>query len=124
VQIVDYCFSAAFLLALLWWGRYQRRVLVSELDEEAQAGLISGDESRLMSTYGMRLRLYWTLLRSGRLAELRILRHVHRQLAELAFVKWRLRRVGGDGSVVTRLRREIGVLRDAQRHLVGGYTHQ
>lgn len=119
-DVFDYGVAAAFVLALLLWSLYQRRVLNYELAEEANQGLIHADEYRALARLGGRLTWYARLLGSGRLAEARTVRRSHERLAELAFLKWRARRTGSDSAPVDRLRREIRLSREADARLAAG----
>ena len=108
--VLDYVYLGAFLTAIAFWLRYQRRVIRSELVEETQSGLVSPEDSALVVRYWPRSRRYWQLLRNSRFEQWRSLRRLHRALAELALLKWRLRRYGGDWSLVNRARRAIVTL--------------
>jgi len=118
VEVVNYALIPVFLAAILLFARYQQRVLRFELAEEANAGLISRAEWEIVPSYTRRLRWYTQLLahgaRTGDLEPWRTVRRTHHDLAELAFLKWRLRRVGGPATEVERQRRRIAALRQEQ----------
>ena len=107
VPFFDYTFLAVILVAIGLWLYYQRRVIRSELAEEVRTGLISQQEWEVMPRYWLRSRWYWGLLWSGKVETWRVLRRVHNELVDLAFLKWRIRRMGGDWGRVERLRRRI-----------------
>ena len=115
VQMVDYAIVPVFLGAILLFARYQQRVLRFELAEEANAGVITREEWEVVTGYGRRLKLYWQLLtqtvRERDLEPLRVVRRMHHDLGELALLKWRLRRTGGETTEVERCRHKIAVLR-------------
>jgi predicted ATPase/RsiW-degrading membrane proteinase PrsW (M82 family) len=108
--VIDYLYIAAFVLAMALWLRYQRRVIESELAEEVETGLISAEERAVVSHNLSRLRKYWALLRAGQFEQLRHLRRLHDRIVDLALLKWRLQRWGGDRERARRLRREIATL--------------
>lgn len=107
VEILDYAFAAAFFLAIGLWLLYQRRVIRFELAEEVDAGLLSREEWEIMPHFWRRSIWYWRVLWSGKVEQWRVLRRVHNELVDLAFLKWRLRRMGGDWGSVERLRKRI-----------------
>ncbi len=109
-EVLDYAFVAAFFIAILLWLRHQQRVIHGEL-EEAARGLISREEREAMPLYWRRSVWYWRLLWEGKLERWRLLRRVHSELVDLAFLKWRLRKVGGDWAQVERRRRRIANLK-------------
>ena len=84
-----------------------------ELAGEVETGLLSREELELMPRYWRRSKEYLRLLREGKLEQYRHLSKIHNELVDLAFLKWRLRRHGGDASRVEKLRRRI----TAQRSL-------
>jgi protease PrsW len=107
VTLLGYLFAAAFFAAIGAWLLYQRRVIRAELAEEVENGLISAAEWDVLPRYWRRSRWYWRVLWSGKVEQWRALRRVHHELIDLAFLKWRLRRMGGDWNRVERLRRRI-----------------
>ena len=111
VSAFDYAFVAAFFLAIALWLLYQRRVIRAELAEETSTGLIGEQELEILPRYWRRSRWYWSVLWSGKVERWRVLRRVHNELVDLAFLKWRLRRMGGDWGRVERLRRRIRSLK-------------
>lgn len=118
VQVVDYAMIPVFVGAILLFARYQQRVLRYELAEEANAGLITRDEWAVVPSYTRRTKWYAQLLfhgvRTGDFEPWRTVRRTHHDLAELAFLKWRLRRVGGPATEVERRRQQIAALRQQQ----------
>jgi protease PrsW len=113
-RLVDYAFVMVFLVAVLLWLIYQRRIICLELEEEANRGLISREEWELMPHYWRRSARYWRLLWEGKLERWRLIRRVHNELVDLAFLKWRIKKVGGDWEQVERRRRRIANLRSQQ----------
>lgn len=103
-------FVLAFVGLISLWLRYQRRVLRSELAEEADLGLIGAHEQEVMPCYWRRSLWYWGLLRGGKLERWRLDRRTHNALADLAFLKWRTRRVGSDWGKVEKQRRRVKAL--------------
>lgn len=114
VTVSDYLFAALFFGAIALWLLYQRRVIRSELAEEVRSGLISQTEWEILPRYWRRSRWYWRVMWSGKVEQWRVLRRVHNELVDLAFLKWRLRRMGGDWSRVERLRRRIRNLKSQE----------
>jgi RsiW-degrading membrane proteinase PrsW (M82 family) len=114
VTVADYLFAATFFLVIGLWLLYQRRVIRNELAEEVDTGLISREEWEIMPRYWRRSKWYWQVLWSGKLEQWRVLRRVHNELVDLAFLKWRLRRMGGDWGRVERLRRRIRNLKSQE----------
>jgi protease PrsW len=118
VEVVNYAMIPVFLGAILLFARYQQRVLRYELAEEANAGLITREEWEVVPSYTRRTKWYAQLLvhaaRTGDLEPWRTVRRTHHDLAELAFLKWRLRRVGGPATEVERRRQQIAALRQQQ----------
>lgn len=106
-QLFNYVFAALLLLVIVLWIRYQRRVIREELAEEANTGLIDREEEENAPRYWYRIQLYWQVLRSGEVAQWRALRWLYDELVDLALLKRRLKRTGGDWSQVERLRRRI-----------------
>ena len=79
-------------------------VIRAELAGEVNAGLISQQEWGAMPRYWRRSRWYWRVPWSGKVERWRVLRRVHNELVDLAFLKWRPRGMGGDWGRVERLR--------------------
>lgn len=118
VEVVNYAMVPAFLVGMLLFARYQQRVLRYELAEEANAGVITREEWEVVPSYTRRMKWYAQLLvhgvRTRDLEPWRTVRRAHHDLAELAFLKWRLRRVGGPATEVERRRQQIKMLRQQQ----------
>jgi hypothetical protein len=115
VEIFNYAMVPVFLGLVLLFARYQQRVLRFELAEEANSGLITREDWECSTSYTQRLRCHWKLLlrgfRNRDLDQWRAYRHLHHDLGELAMLKWRLRRTGGEGTEVTRCRDKVRALR-------------
>lgn len=112
---VDKAFLIAFVVGVVLWIRYQRRVIREELTETAEAGLIPLKEAEILTTYGRRTRWYLHVLRRGKVEHWRILRSMHALMIDLALTKHRLRRTGPEGrwQRVDDLWRRIRALRRA-----------
>jgi hypothetical protein len=67
-----------------------------------------------MLRYWRRSAWYWRLLWEGKLERWRLIRRVHNELVDLAFLKWRLKKTGGDWEQVEKRRRRIANLRSQQ----------
>jgi predicted ATPase/RsiW-degrading membrane proteinase PrsW (M82 family) len=94
-NLLDLYVIALFLVAVLLWIRYQRRIIREELADEVDAEV---------------LRPSWELLKDGQYERWRHHRRLRGELATLGLLKWRTKRVGGDWERVQRLRREIATL--------------
>jgi predicted ATPase/RsiW-degrading membrane proteinase PrsW (M82 family) len=110
LRLLDYLYIAVFVTAVALWLRYQRRVIRSELLEEVESGLVDREDWALVTRYRDRSARYWRLLRSGQMEQWRLLRKLHGSLVELALLKWRVRRYGGDWELVQRARRMIATV--------------
>jgi hypothetical protein len=113
-KVADYAFLAAFVALAVLWLRHQRRVIRDELEEETRAGLLDRAEWEMMFRYWDRSRWYWQLLWEGRLERWRLLRRIHNELVDLAFLKRRLGRGAGLGGQVERRRKRIAYLRSLE----------
>ncbi len=107
VTSFDTVFVIAFFAVIALWLRFQRKVITFELAEEVNAGLISKEEWEMVPRYWQRTRWYWKLLQGGHLAYWRQVRNIHAELANLAFMKWRYRKRGGDWDAVNQCRANI-----------------
>ena len=104
---VDYLYILGFLAAVVLWQRYQGRVVADELNEEVRSGLIESEERSVVGRPLKRSALYWRLLRERRFERWQHLRRLHREIVNLALLKWRTRRFGGDQARITQSRRRI-----------------
>ncbi|MBX6762721.1 MAG: PrsW family intramembrane metalloprotease [Rubrobacteraceae bacterium] len=103
----------AYLVLIILWLAFERRVIRQELYEEARTGTIDPREYPLMPTYFRRKLHYARLLSRGRFGHWRTDRRVHAAAVDLAFTK-RLARRSGDPARrerVERLRERILQLR-------------
>lgn len=112
--VFNYGFVAVFFVLIWLWLRYQWRVIREELAEEMDSGLISREEWEILPRYRRRLALYWRVLWSGKVERWRALRRLHNEMVELALLKRRLERTGGDPGRVERLRRRIKALKSQE----------
>ena len=113
-KVVDYALVAVFVGLVVLWLRHQRRVIRDELAAEIGAGLLSHEEWEMMPRYWSRTKEYWRLLGEGKLERWRLLRRIHNELVDLAFLKRRLRRTGGDRGQIKRRRKRIAYLRSLE----------
>jgi hypothetical protein len=113
-KVADYAFVAVFVALMVLWLRYQRRVIRDELEEEARAGLLDHAEWELMFRYWDRSKWYWQLLWEGELERWRLLRRIHNELVDLAFLKRRLRRAAWVRGRIERRRKRIAYLRSLE----------
>jgi protease PrsW len=113
-KVADYAFVAVFVALTVLWLLYQRRVIRDELEEETRAGFLHHEEWQLMFRYWGRSKWYWQLLWEGGLERWRLLRRIHNELVDLAFLKRRLRRAGGDQGQIERRRKRIAYLRSLE----------
>lgn len=111
VQAFDYVLVALFFFMAYLWLRYQRRVIRAELEEEAVSGLISRTELELLPRYWLRTWWYWQLIKSGQWERWRILKRIHNELVDLAFMKRRHRRTGVGSEDIERRRKLIDKLK-------------
>ena len=109
-MILNYVFAALFFLGIWLWTRYQRRVIREELTEEVDTGLVDRKEWELAPRYLHRLLLYWRLLWSGKVEQLRVSRRLDDEVVDLALLKRRARSTS-DWEQVERIRRRIEVLK-------------
>jgi RsiW-degrading membrane proteinase PrsW (M82 family) len=113
-KVADYAFVAVFVALMVLWLLYQRRVIRDELEEEARAGLLDHAEWELMFHYWDRSKWYWQLLWEGELERWRLLRRIHNELVDLAFLKRRLRRAAWVRGRIERRRKRIAYLRSVE----------
>jgi len=110
LRVFDFFYLVAFAGAMALWLRYERGVISRELEEEVEGGLISRTEWENMFDLSRRPAREWQLIRSGQLERVRHVRRLRGELARLALLKRRTRRIGGDWSRVQRSRRQIATL--------------
>jgi predicted ATPase/RsiW-degrading membrane proteinase PrsW (M82 family) len=110
LRVIDFFYLVFFFGVMALWASYQRRLILSELEEEVDSGLISGEELERTFDVSRRAAGDWALLRSGQLERLRHQRRLRHELARLGLLKWRTRRFGGEWSRVQRARREIATV--------------
>lgn len=110
LRIMDWLYVGAFFAVIWLWLHQQQRVIRYELAEEVRRGVIEREDWQSLPRYWARSARYWRLLREGRLDEWIRLRRLHNELVDLAFLKWRLRRFGGDANRVEKCRRRIALL--------------
>jgi RsiW-degrading membrane proteinase PrsW (M82 family) len=105
MRLLDYFYVAAFLVGIALWLRFQRRVIQRELAEESWLG--GRPEVANLTRFWRRSTESLRLLARGELEQWQRTKQVHRELTDLAFLKWRVRRLGGDEARVRRRRRRI-----------------
>ena len=113
LYFVDLALVLAFFGLIAIWLWYQRRVINAQLCEEVDRNLITQSEWELMPRYWQRSKLYWQMLREGRLEVWRLIRRIHNELADLAFLKWRTR-FGVKQAEVDRRRARIAALKQLE----------
>jgi len=113
-KVADYAFVAAFVALAVLWLRYQRRVIRDELEEEVRVGLLNHAEWEMMFRYWDRSKWYWRLLWEGKLERWRLLRRIHNELVDLAFLKRRLKRAARVRGQIERRRKRIAYLRSLE----------
>ncbi len=113
LRIIDYGMVVVFFAALLYWVRYQRKVLAEELEEEVKLGVIEPHERDLIVGYGSRLRAYASMLTQNRYKDFRAARKMHQRVTDLAFSKWRISRIDPPGSPSPAHLQRIVALRQA-----------
>ena len=111
VEAFDYVLVGMFIMAIALWLRYQRGVITEELEEETDSGLISRTEWRLMPAYWKRSMWYLQLIRTGQWERWRLLKRIHNELVDLAFLKRRVKRGQADEGSVDRARALIQKLK-------------
>ena len=104
VRAFDFVLIGLFAAAVYLWLRYQRRVIAEELEEEADSGLISRTEWRLMPMYWKRSLWYLQLVRTGQWERWRLLKRIHNELVDLALLKRRVKRGRADAASVDKAR--------------------
>lgn len=119
VRALDYLVIGLFLLLVLLWLRYQRKVISEELAEEADAGLISRTELDLLPRYWLRSRWYWQLIRTGQWERWRLLRRIHNELVDLALLKRRSARKQVGAAEIESSRRLIAKLKAQKAVFLG-----
>src|SRR5215210_2134386 len=117
-KITGYAFVALYVASAALWIRYERRVIRDELAEEAGSGFLSHAEWEMMYCFWDRSKWYWRLLWEGELERWRLLRRIHNELVDLAFLKRRLRWTSGDrgriGEQIEGQRERIAFLRSLE----------
>jgi RsiW-degrading membrane proteinase PrsW (M82 family) len=108
---IEWAFLVALFLAIVLWVRYQKRVIRDELQTEVTQGTLTEEEWRRMPKYLERSRLYWQLLGRRQLERWRLRRRIDNELADLAFLKWRIRNLGADPRWLDRRRERIANLK-------------
>jgi len=108
---IQWALLIALFFAIVLWVRYQRRVIRDELQSEVAEGTLSEEEWRRMPEYLERSRFYWQLLRNHQVERWRLRRRIDNELADLAFLKWRIRNLGADSRWLERRRERIANLK-------------
>lgn len=111
VEGIEVVMVVGFLVLVQLWLRYQRRVIRTELAEEADSGLISRTELALMPSYWRRSLWYVQLIRSGQWERWRLLQRMHNELVDFAFLKHRIKRGAAEPEEVAGRRRLIEKLK-------------
>lgn len=107
IDVADFLLVVIFVALIMFWLRYQRRVITTELEEETSTGLISRTELVLLPRYWQRTMWYWQLIKTGQWERWRLLRRIHNELVNLAFTKHRIARGTADSADADQQRRII-----------------
>jgi RsiW-degrading membrane proteinase PrsW (M82 family) len=113
-KVADYAFVILYIALAVIWLLYQRSVIRDELAEEAGAGLLPREEWEMMFRYWLRSKWYWQLLWEGKLERCRLLRRIHNELVDLAFLKRRLQQASDLQGQIERRRKRIAYLRSLE----------
>lgn len=108
---IQWALLLCLLGAMYLWVRYQRSVIRYELQDEVGTGVILREELDLIPSYWRRTAWYWQIIRTGYVEQSHLIRRIHSELVDLAFLKWRIRRRGGDTGLIERRRERIRRLR-------------
>jgi RsiW-degrading membrane proteinase PrsW (M82 family) len=108
---IQWGFLVAFFLVIVLWVRYQKRVVRDELQSEVAEGTLTEEEWRRMPEYLERSRFYWQLLRNHKFERWRLRRRIDNELADLAFLRWRIRNLGADSRWLEPRRQRIANLK-------------
>jgi protease PrsW len=114
MNLLDTVFVIAFFTAIFLWVRHQKKVIAFELAEEVNNGTITKEEWAIVPNFLDRTKWYWQLLRQAQFETLKLVSEAHREMADLAFAKWRVRRRGADQTVVDVHRDRIRKIRARQ----------
>jgi RsiW-degrading membrane proteinase PrsW (M82 family) len=126
-SLVDYLLFLAVGLAVWLWLALQRRVITTQLIDEAGAGIVTSRDVELTPYYWRRQRRRWNLIRRRQVQRARVEEALHVHLARLAFAKWRQAKGAfADKGEVDRSRLEVARLKAEQRfvRLVGTPPNQ
>jgi protease PrsW len=93
---IQWAFLVAFLLGMMLWVRYQKRVINEELQGEVAEGTLTEKEWHRMPDYLERSRSYLDLLRKHQFERWRLRKRIDNELADLAFLKRRVRNGGAE----------------------------
>jgi predicted ATPase/RsiW-degrading membrane proteinase PrsW (M82 family) len=107
LRVLDFVYAGVVVAAVLFWRRYQRRILNAELDDEVRSGLIGPEDKESVLDVWRRYVESWRLLRRGLPEQWRARRRLENEIVELGLLKWRVRRFGGDWSRVKMARRRV-----------------
>jgi RsiW-degrading membrane proteinase PrsW (M82 family) len=91
VRALDYALIALFLVALVAWTSYQKRVLAAELEAGVRRGAVTPGDRDLALRPLHRAMGYLRLAREGRAGEIALRRSRIRALTTTAFADWRAR---------------------------------
>ncbi len=113
-NLIDYLVIVAFIGLIAWWIYHQRRVIIEQLPAEVDSGLIEQRDVELVPFYWRRVKWYWELVRIGELDRARIVRRLHIELANLAFMKWRSKDPTSEAEELRRARQRVANLKAAE----------
>lgn len=102
-----------FVVATIVWAlRTERKTIELELADEADSGVVTAEDMRLLRSFGARRGAYLSRLFSGDFDGWVDLKALHNRQVELAFAKAQLRR-SDDGEQRRRAEDEVALLRAA-----------
>lgn len=111
---LDTLWVVLFFALIYIWQRYQKKIITFELAEEANSGFISPDEWAIVPSFVDRTKWYAQLAMAGKFGKLHDVSAAHRELAELAFAKWKVRQGASDLASVDVHRKRLVEMRRRQ----------
>lgn len=110
LRVIDFAYLLIVAVGIAHWAAHRRRIVLAELEEEVDSGLVDRDDVSGIADRGRRVADDLELLRAGQFERWRHQRRVRATLGRLALLKHRSRGEGGDWSRVQRARRELATL--------------
>lgn len=113
LRIISWAYVVLFFVGIAFWLRRQRGVIVDELADEVDGGLISEEEARVAASFTRRTLYELRQVRAGDLEAAQRTSRLSRELAELAFTKRRLRGADDPSDEIERRRERVRVTAQA-----------